>query len=366
MCIVHNEIGSMKFINSQLNQKGFSGFSSVEDIQYFQKNKLTLQNEIVNKHTCKIQVEKNELENSLSLWEREMNKLEFKYSEQLKRHLDRIDQKKFYHNSQKIKAGLVVRTFLFFLIRTFDLGAVFLKGLYRIQLFWKLEKLKKVYKMNKKRADFILNDFDKAVFLSAKVELHKFEQKLILLNQLSPSVLGAIGEDSVVKLLLKLGDECILINDFNLKFNPPLYRKQNNEYIKSIQIDHVLVTGAGIFLIETKNWSTESYYLQNHFSPTDQILRSNYAFYRFFNQDIKDVWGRRKKKYFPNLKIPTRSLLVFLRNKPMIQKEYLKILNLEELLGYIQYFKPTLNLTEIKEIAQCLMDFNSLEDVNIK
>ncbi len=51
MCIVHNEIGSMKFINSQLNQKGFSGFSSVEDIQYFQKNKLTLQNEIVNKHT---------------------------------------------------------------------------------------------------------------------------------------------------------------------------------------------------------------------------------------------------------------------------------------------------------------------------
>ena len=28
--------------------------------------------------------------------------------------------------------------------------------------------------------------------------------------------------------------------------------------IKSIQIDHILVTNSGIFLIETKNWSEKS------------------------------------------------------------------------------------------------------------
>ena len=58
---------------------------------------------------------------------------------------------------------------------------------------------------------------------------------------------------TMVKEIKKLPDNYVLINDFNLSFPHPIFYKKYNERIYSIQIDHLLVSRAGIFIIETKN-----------------------------------------------------------------------------------------------------------------
>lgn len=366
MCIMYNEIGSLNYVNSELRRANFTGFNNVDDILYFQKNFLNTKENIRYNHFNKIQVEKNELQKSISYLEIEMKQLEFEFKVKLDAYLNKNSNVKHKLNSKMINSGKILKFYTICVQSILDISFILYRFLVKYQLFWKLRNIKKNYLKDKKRFDFILNNFEHAVQLSAGDELNRIEQKLIKLNQLNTHVLGAIGEDLVVKKMTNLSDDCILINDFSVSFKPPIYRKKYNDYIKTIQIDHILVTGAGIFLIETKNWSNESFFTDNQYSPIDQIKRSNYAFYRFFNMEIMDVWGRKKKRFYPEKKITTRNLLVFIRNKPMVQHEFLKILNVDELLGYIQYFKPILNRFEIKEIAQCLLDFNSLGYVDMK
>ncbi|MBK7290418.1 MAG: NERD domain-containing protein [Chitinophagaceae bacterium] len=83
----------------------------------------------------------------------------------------------------------------------------------------------------------------------------ELENKQRVIDEVKNSIYGALGEHKVVKELENLSDENILINDFALTFHPAIYNRQENDYIKSIQIDHLLVTPSGIFIIETKNWS---------------------------------------------------------------------------------------------------------------
>lgn len=65
-------------------------------------------------------------------------------------------------------------------------------------------------------------------------------------------IYGALGEQKVVKELEGLSDEYILINDFSLSFQTPVYNRQENDYIKSTQIDHILVAPSGIFSYRNK------------------------------------------------------------------------------------------------------------------
>ncbi len=62
-------------------------------------------------------------------------------------------------------------------------------------------------------------------------------------------IAGAIGESAVVSELQKLSDNYYLINDFSLNFNPPIFNKRENDRIYSIQIDHLLVSQSGVFVL---------------------------------------------------------------------------------------------------------------------
>lgn len=69
-----------------------------------------------------------------------------------------------------------------------------------------------------------------------------------------PFFIGAIGEETVINALSRLSDEYHLFNDVNLRFHPPIHWREKNDYIKSSQIDHIVVGPTGLFLVETKNW----------------------------------------------------------------------------------------------------------------
>ncbi|NHK33068.1 MAG: hypothetical protein FK730_17095 [Asgard group archaeon] len=162
--------------------------------------------------------------------------------------------------------------------------------------------------------------------------------------------LGAIGEQKAITELSKLPDSYTVFNDYELEFHRPLYRKQENEYIYSIQVDHLVVGPSGVFLVETKNWSKDSIMNLDLYSPVKQIRRASYAIFVKLHGRKSNVfshhWGEKK--------IPDKSIILMIGAKPREEFQYVKILSLQRLLGYIKYFKPIFSLEEVDGICLAL------------
>jgi len=208
--------------------------------------------------------------------------------------------------------------------------------------------------IKKVRYQYILSNFEDAVAKSSMSALKELDRKKNIIDQLNSSIYGALGEQKVVKEIQKLSEDYILINDFSLSFNPPLYNSKDKDHILSIQIDHVLIAPSGVFLIETKNWSQQSLENRSLHSPVHQVKRTNFALYRILNGEVptksilnKHHWGERK--------IPIRNLIVMINHKPIEEFEHVKVLTLNELIGYVRYFKPCFSISETKMIADYLL-----------
>ena len=74
-----------------------------------------------------------------------------------------------------------------------------------------------------------------------------------ILDENNTLIPGAIGEQKAVDELKKLPDSYVVINNCKIEFIPPIYYKKNDQNIKRIQADHIVVGPSGVFLIETKN-----------------------------------------------------------------------------------------------------------------
>ncbi|WP_262696329.1 nuclease-related domain-containing protein [Aureibaculum marinum] len=159
-----------------------------------------------------------------------------------------------------------------------------------------------------------------------------------------------MGENLVVKEIMKLSDEYVLINDFNLSFSNPIFYKKYNQRIKSIQIDHLLISKAGIFIIETKNWSKSSINSLSLRSPVEQIERANFALYVYLSEHItlnEHHWGEQQ--------IPIRNLIVMINNKPKANFKYVKIKLLKVMNDYIKYFEPVLTENQLNIVVNELI-----------
>ncbi|SMC86329.1 nuclease-related domain-containing protein [Cellulophaga tyrosinoxydans] len=179
----------------------------------------------------------------------------------------------------------------------------------------------------------------------AKYKIEKLEYTRSILENSKNLISGAIGENLVVKEIKKLSDDYVLINDFKLNFSQPIFYKKHNERIKSIQIDHLLISKAGIFIIKTKNWSKSSVNSLNLRSPIRQIERANFALYVYISENITlkaHHWGEQK--------IPIRNLIVMINNKPKVKFKYVNVKLLNELNDYIRYFDPILTDNQLNKI----------------
>ena len=180
----------------------------------------------------------------------------------------------------------------------------------------------------------------------AKPQIDKLEYTRNILESSRNLISGAIGENLVVKEIKKLSDDYVLINDFNLRFSRPIFYKKHNQRIYSIQIDHLLISKAGIFIIETKNWSKSSVNSHSLRSPIEQIERSNFALYVFLSENITlydHHWGEQR--------VPIRNLIVMIKNKPKGQFKYVSVKLLRELNDYIKYFEPVLTDKQFNRIV---------------
>lgn len=186
----------------------------------------------------------------------------------------------------------------------------------------------------------------------------EIDRKKLVIDNSSNYIYGALGEQKVVKTLETLSDDFYLINDFDISFSSAIYNKREIDYIKSIQIDHILVAPSGIFLIETKNWSEKSLQDLNLRSPVQQIKRTNFVLFKLLNNEISNFHLSLGKHHWGDKKISIKNLIVLTNTRPKEEFQYVKILTLNELLSYINYFKPIFSPTETQQIAEFLLEIN--------
>lgn len=251
MARIYGTIESLKSLKSELEDKGISRFSSVKEVKTFLSNynleKLKILNDV------SIELERDYLETCNKLEQRIQKKNEIinLESEKINNKVSDLQTKIDSIKNNKEKN--------------------FIKKLSSILKLYVLEKKSNHLLKNKPE---IINSFTKEIskeIESDELFIKKYEsekQKLIekrakpktekleytrnVLENSKNLISGAIGENLVVKEIKKLSDDYVLINDFNLSFSRPIFYRKHNQRIYSIQIDHLLISKAGIFIIETK------------------------------------------------------------------------------------------------------------------
>jgi hypothetical protein len=67
--------------------------------------------------------------------------------------------------------------------------------------------------------------------------------------------------------------------------------------------------------------------------------------------------------HWADKKIPIKNLIVLNNTKPKEEFQYVKILILDELLGYIKYFKPIFSSIETQRITDYILQINEQKTI---
>lgn len=354
MCRIYNSIGCLKTIKLSLEQNKIYDFSSLKEIINFQNSYQSTINQLINVHEKLIDQEKNQLKTELS----DLAKvIEIKREVSKQEILTEIDtlKEKVKSSKDKIASNFFSRIETGFTNWNIRRKIKIKENDLEIEVDISVSELSKQQKQKSNRLNFLISNFDNAVRKSAGNILLELERKKSIIDSLNNSIYGALGEHKVVKTLEKLSDDYYLINDFVASFSPAIYNKQENDYIKSVQIDHILVGPSGLFLIETKNWSEKSIESLNLRSPIEQIRRMNFAIFNILNNERSDYHIRLNSHHWGNKKIPIKNLVVLTNTKPKEDFQHVKILTVNELLSYVNYFKPIFSPQETKQIVDMIL-----------
>lgn len=358
MCKVVNTIGSLKALKDGLNSNNIHDFSSLKEVINFRNSFSSLKQQLIEHHEKLISDEKEALEFDLEILQSNIQEQRKYYDDLIAIEQDKLnlqsepeDDGKNYRLLWKIVKKIkkwqskrkIVRA-----VRVLDMEAFTLVG-----------SLEEEYRKKSDRYNFIKVNFQNAITQSAHIQLNELNRKKDVVDTLSSFIYGALGEQKVVKVLENLSDEFILINDFSVQFSPALYSKNENEYIKSVQIDHLLIGPSGVFLIETKNWSEKSQENIILRSPVEQIKRSSFALFKLLNNAINKSRISLDTHHWGDKKISIRNLIVLTNTKPREEFKFVKVLIVEELMSYINYFDKTYSNYESNAIAEYLIGINN-------
>lgn len=325
MCKTYNTIGSLTTLKSHLVKNNIHDFKSLKEVIDFQNSYATYRQQIISHHENLIQQEKNLLYTDLQELDTEIAK----QREQSKQKLtDEIENLKQQLNSS---TTYVPTNFFHRLTRDLRLWNYTRKIKHKehnfnLKVKRSTDKLVAIHQIKNNRYQFISSQFSDAVSQSYQHPVSELERKKATIDGLASFIYGALGEQKVVKTLEALSDEYFLINDFTISFSHAIYNRQENDYIKSVQIDHILVAPSGIFLIETENWSEKSLEKLSLRSPVQQIKRTSFVLFKLLNNEMSNYHLHLDKHHWGDKKISIRNLIVLTNIKPKEEFQYVKIL----------------------------------------
>ncbi|HWD87350.1 MAG TPA: nuclease-related domain-containing protein [Mucilaginibacter sp.] len=343
----------MTVIKSHLREHNLDEYKSVNELIHFQKNYSIERQQILSIHKLIIEHEKSGLGDEIIQLETAVITKKYETEQQLLSELQVLVDR--LNNLPSAPQNVVQKVIRY--LKTTNLKSKIQAN--RRNLDFKIEQSAKQLidsqAAKNARYQYITSNFENAVAESGFLALRELDRKKTVIDQLNSSIYGALGEQMVVKELQKLSDDHILINNYSLLFRPPIYNKKEKGHILSIQIDHVLIAPSGVFLIETKNWSQQSLENRSMHSPVNQIKRTNFAVYKILKGDAFEPPLSLNEHHWGNRKIPIRNLIVLITHRPTEEFEHVKILTLNQLLGYVRYFKPCFSIKETQRIADYLL-----------
>lgn len=357
MCRTYNTIGSLTNIKSHLEENNIHDFKSLKEVIDFQNSYTTNRQQLIFQHENLIEQEKSMLNIDLDQLDIAIKRQRQLSEQRLTKEIDNLKQQLGILKSNT-PTNFFQKLVNDFKLLNYKRKIVYKQNSYESDVNMTISDLVKDYQVKNNRFQFITTEFNEAVKQSVQHSLSELERKNAAISDVTNFIFGALGEQKVVKTLETLNDDYFLINDFKVSFSPALYNRQENDYIKSLQIDHLLVGPSGIFIIETKNWSEKSLESLSLRSPVEQIRRVSYALFYLLNNGMSNYQLGLDKHHWGDKKVPIKNLIVLTNTKPKEEFQYVKILTVNELLGYVSYFKPIFSYTETKRIADMILRIN--------
>jgi hypothetical protein len=352
MTKVYGQIESLTKLKEFLHEKGIDRFNSVGEIKHFIKNYENERQKVFEQTENELAAEIDHLKAEESRLQKEYDTLLAKTKKRLNEIVLRYRSRCELIQSKNTENG-IQKTF-------YSIELTVLSALNRFLKLYS-DSISKMVTCRSKRS--VRNSSKKIIHYTANRKeilrkllaprLDKLAYTKEVVDGLESLIAGAIGENLVAKELQKLPETYILFNDFSIDFKRPVYYQKEKSNIYSIQIDHLLVTSAGIFIIETKNWSEKSIERLDFRSPIKQIKRTNFALYSMVASS-KELVKQLDRHHWGEKTIPVRNLVVLINHKPKEKFKFVKILALKELNGYITYFEPIFNDAELNIIAEYL------------
>ena len=163
----------------------------------------------------------------------------------------------------------------------------------------------------------------------------------------NPYYSGAYGEVEVLKELSKLNSSCYILCGLNIELKD--WHTYNRAYLRSAQIDYVVVSSKGIFLIEVKNWSNNYMNKNNGLNPYEQVDRAGRVLYLFLNWKLSGSVPRITKVLLP------------LHNSIPYNPRYRSVLisNLNRINDFIEKRSDELSDSEVNTVASILRKYVS-------
>ena len=150
---------------------------------------------------------------------------------------------------------------------------------------------------------------------------------------------NAIAERAVIRTLSTLPDDFVLINDLHLSTNQDV--PFEDSYLKTAQLDHLLVGPTGLYAIETRNWSSTVAADGDEADPVLQVTRASFLCSRILkdagcNQIVRSVVACGGAP-------PTRS-----------GGAHVAIMPTARLLAYVQYGPSLVSVQQIADVCRIL------------
>lgn len=358
MCRTYNTIGSLTTLKSHLENSNIHDFKSLKEVMDFQSSYTAIRQQLISHHENLIEQEKNMLNFDLQQLEVAIQSQKQQTERRLIDDINKLKQE-LSISTNNASINFFQKVIKYLRHRKYKRQIKHKEHNFDIEVKMAIGELVGNYQFKSNRYQFIASNVNEAVRQSVQHALSELERKKAKIDELNSFIYGALGEQKVVKVLEALSDEYFLINDFAISFSPAIYNRQENDYIKSVQIDHILVAPSGVFLIETKNWSEKSLESLSLRSPVQQIKRTNFVLFKLLNSGIGIYQLYLDRHHWGEKKIAIRNLIVLTNTKPKEEFQHVKILTLNELLNYVNYFKPIFSNAETQRIAEFLITVNN-------
>jgi hypothetical protein len=216
-----------------------------------------------------------------------------------------------------------------------------------------LRTLTREIKSLEKETEFLENNIEGLIQERLYPEIIRKQRIDYVLKNVQTWISGARGERDVVEALRSLPDTYIIINDIKLQLDTPMMSEVGLR--TKCQADHIVIGPPGLFNIETKNWSYESISRLDFRSPIQQIIFTGKALYSEVNRAIRKRRIKIKRHHWGERGIRVYNILAMVGAMPQTEFQHVKMLPVNRLKGYIEYFESIFKPDEVNEIANWII-----------